>query len=201
MDMEKVNAKLDVFTEMVLRDAAHKAGLLLNQIREERERLMEEKELSFLKDAYQRIQQAINRIDKENNEVYTSRLFEARQLLFKKREEIMDAVFEKVRERLIRYRSTQEYDKKLKTFIEKGLDEVGTGELAVVVEASDRIKAEEIKKELKRDFSVEESDDPILGGCMVFNRTTGLLADYSFLSRLNRQREVFLELTGMNIDL
>lgn len=201
MDMEKVNAKLDSFAQRVIKDAAHKAGLLLNQAREEKERHMEEKELSFLKDAYHSIQEAINRIEKENNEVYSSKLFEAKQLLFQRRQEIIDTVFEKVRERLEQYRNTREYDKKLKTLIEKGLAEVGPGDIAIIVEDIDRESAEAIKKELKQAFVIEESDEPTLGGCMVFNRTTGLMADHSFLSGLNRQRDSFLELSGLNINL
>lgn len=201
MEIEKINAKLDAFAGMVLKDATHKAGLLLNQAEIEKQQIVEDKEIAFLKGAYRNIQEAINRIEKENNTLYSAKLFEAKQLLFKKRQEIMDAVFDKVLSRLEEYHGSNEYGKKLKAFIEKGLETVGQGEIHVFVDNRDYALTGEVKDELNQSFIIEESEEPLLGGCLVVNRTSGLMADYSFISRLNQQRAAFLENSGMNVNL
>ena len=74
MEMEKIAPKLDTFAAMVLKDATHKAGLLLNQARQENTKLMDDQEIVFLKEAYENIQEAINKIEKDNNEAYSAKL-------------------------------------------------------------------------------------------------------------------------------
>jgi len=201
MDMDKIAPKLDTFAAMVLKDASQKAGLLLNQAMEENRKLMEEQDLVFLKEAYHSIQEAINKIEKDNNEIYSAKFFEAKQLLFKKRQEIMDDVFQRVRKRLEQYRAGNEYIGKLEAFLKKGIAEVGQGEIQVLSDGEDLEHINKLKKRLNHSIDVIKSDEPLLGGCIVVNRTTGLMADFSFSARLKQQREIFLELSGMNIDL
>lgn len=201
MDMDKVAPKLDTFATMVLKDATHKAGLLLNQARQENQKIMEEQEAAFLWKAYHNIQQALNQIDRENNELYSAKLFEAKQLLFRKRQEIMEGVFQRVQIRLEQYRAGDEYLNRLEAFLLSGMNEVGPGELQVLAECEDIARIDRIKERINRPFALIQSEEPLLGGCVVVNQTTGRIADYSFLTRLKQQREVFLELSGMNINL
>ncbi len=201
MDMDKINPKLDTFATMVLKDAAHKAGLLLNQTRQENNSLMEDQEIKFLKEAYHSIQEAINKIEKQNNEVYSAKLFEAKQLLFKKRQQIMEGVFQRVQQRLEQYRTQDEYRGRLESFLNTGINEVGPGELQVIADSCDTAVIKKLRERLNHTFAIVQSDEPLLGGCIVLNRTNGLMADYSFSTRLKQQREGFLELSGMNINL
>lgn len=201
MEMEKIAPKLDTFAAMVLKDATHKAGLLLNQARQENTRLMDDQEIVFLKEAYENIQEAINKIEKDNNEVYSAKLFEVKQLLFKKRQEIMEGVFQRVQSRLEQYRAGNGYIGKLEAFLKNGITEVGPGELQVLCDGEDMNRIFKLKERLPVPIDVMESEEPLLGGCIVINRTSGLMADFSFSARLKQQREIFLELSGMNINL
>jgi vacuolar-type H+-ATPase subunit E/Vma4 len=201
MDIQDMNNRLDAFVEMVMKDAAHKAGILLNQARSEKEKRMEEEELAFLKEAYHAIQQAIYKIDRENNERYSARLIEAKQLLFKKRQHVMEDVFHAVRSRLEQYRAGTEYAEKLKSLIRAGLNQVGKEDVYVLVDKQDMALARTIQEETDQHFTLKESDQPISGGCMVINEKSGLMADYSFSSRLTQQRSIFLELTGLSINI
>ncbi len=200
MDMERIESKLDTFATMVIKDATHKAGMLLDKARAENQDRMENAEISFLRDAYQSIHEAMNKIEKENNEVYSAKLFEAKQLLYKKRQQIMDAVFQRVQDRLEQYRMGKEYPDRLEAFLRKGLNEVKAGEVQVIVDSMDLACVEQIKERLNQSFTIRQSEEPLMGGCIVINRATGLMADYSFSTRLEQQREVFLESSGMNIN-
>ncbi|NLO41157.1 MAG: hypothetical protein GX115_17025 [Ruminiclostridium sp.] len=201
MDMERIESKLDTFATMVIKDATHKAGMLLDKARAENQDRMENAEISFLRDAYHSIHEAMNKIEKENNEVYSAKLFEAKQLLYEKRQQIMDAVFQGVQDRLEQYRMGGEYPERLEAFLRKGLNEVKAGEVQVIVDSNDLACVEQIKGRLNQSFSISQSEEPLMGGCIVINQTTGLMADYSFSTRLEQQREVFLENSGMNINL
>ncbi|MBP7176456.1 MAG: V-type ATP synthase subunit E [Thermoclostridium sp.] len=201
MDIERIDSKLDTFATMVIKDATHKAGMLLNQASEENRESLEDAEISFLRDAYYSIHEAVNKIEKENNEVYSAKLFEAKQLLFIKRQQILEAVFNGVKDRLEKYRMSGEYTGRLESFLCKGLNEVGAGEVQVFVDSIDLACIQQIQKRLNQSFSIRQNDEPLMGGCIVVNQTTGLMADYSFSSRLEQQREVFLENSGMNINL
>ncbi len=201
MDMEKINEKLEKFAEMAIRDASEKAAVVINEAKNNNQKILEEKELAALKDAYRRIQDALLKIEKESNALYSAKLFEAKELLYKKRMEIMDSVFNRVAERLENYLKTPEYPKKLKNLIKEGLNEVGDGDVHVYVDSRDKAYANEVLNENKGGFVIEESIEPLSGGCLVMNKTNGLLADFSFSSRLKHQRQIFLEDSGMKIEM
>ena len=110
MDIQDMNNRLDAFVEMVMKDAAHKAGILLNQARSEKEKRMEEEELAFLKEAYHAIQQAIYKIDRKTMKDIPPGLSKRNSFCLK-RQHVMEDVFHAVRSRLEQYRAGTEYRK------------------------------------------------------------------------------------------
>jgi len=201
MDMEKINEKLNRFTEIVLQEASGKARKILEYARREKEEKLQEHEVVFLSDAYQKIHEALADIEKESNSIYSCKLLEAKRLLYNKRNEISDRVFDSVMKKLEEYRKTEEYADKLGQFIEKGLAEVGEGEIRIIVDEEDLTKAAETVNKTGRTAKIEKSTDSLKGGCIVVNETRGLLADYSFRNRLETQKKAFLEFSGLNIEL
>jgi len=201
MDTGKINDKLGKFSTMILKDAAHKAGILINEARAKNQKMMENKELAFLKEAYNNIQEALRRIERESNHTYSKKLMEGKHTLFKKRSEIIDGVFGNVEERLIQYRESTEYGVKLRELIEKGLKQVGDGEVHIYLDNQDMCFAETLKNGIREDFTVEESNEQLSGGCVIINTTLGIMADYSFKSRLVEQSEIFMEKYGIDLEL
>lgn len=201
MEMERINEKLNSFSEIVLKEASRKAGAILDDARKEKKEKLEEKEIAFLQDAYRKIHEALAEVEKENNSIYSAKLFEAKKVLYDKRMEITDKVFENVLNRIQKYRETQEYSEKLKQFIEKGLTEVGNGKVRIVVDETDMNLAREAARNIRKEIEIVKSDVMLSGGCIVINETSGLLADYSFKSRIEQQRKAFLEFSGLNVEL
>jgi len=201
MDMEKINEKLNRFTEIVLQEASGKARKILEYARREKEEKLQEHEVVFLRNAYQKIHEALADIEKESNSIYSCKLLEAKRLLYNKRNEISDRVFDSVMKKLEEYRKTEEYADKLGQFIEKGLAEVGEGEIRIIVDEEDLTKAAETVNKTGRAAKIEKSTGSLKGGCIVVNETRGLLADYSFRNRLETQKKAFLEFSGLNIEL
>lgn len=201
METEKIYEKLNSFSEIVLKDAFSKANDILKNAQKEKEEKVEESEISFLKEAYQKIHEAIGEIEKDNNSIYSGKLFDAKKVLYNKRKEITDKIFERVSVKLEKYRKSDEYIQKLKQFIEKGLNEVGIGNIRVIVDERDLGFVRKIAREIKKEIEITESETKLAGGCIIMNKTSGLLADYSFKSRIEQQRKAFLEFSGLNIEI
>jgi len=201
MEMEKINEKLNSFSEIVLKEASRKASAIIKDARKEKEKKLEEQEMNFLKESYLKIHEALAEVEKENNSVYSAKLFEAKKVLYNKRMEIADRVFENVLKKLDQYRKTQDYSEKLKQLIEKGLNEVGGGKIRVIVDSEDLSLARQLAGKIRKDIEVSGSETKLSGGCIVINDASGILADYSFNSRLEHERKSFLEFSGLNIDI
>ncbi|AGC69414.1 V-type ATP synthase subunit E [Thermoclostridium stercorarium subsp. stercorarium DSM 8532] len=201
MDMEKINEKLNGFTEMVLKEASSKSDAVLKDAEREKKEKLQEQEIEFLKEAYRRIHEALAKIENESNSVYSGKLLEAKKTLYGKRNEITDRVFERVMKKLEIYRKTQDYSDTLRRFMEKALAEIGEGKVRLIVDDEDFTTASEIAAQFKREIEITKSDKKLLGGCIAINESSGLLADYSFKSRLEEQRKAFLEFSGLNVEL
>jgi len=201
MDMEKINEKLNRFTEIVLQEASRKAGTILEEARREKKEKLEEMEITFLKGAYQKIHEALAEIEKESNSTYSCKLLEAKRILYNKRNEIMDKVFDSVLKKLREYRKTDEYAESFRLLVEKGLTEVGDGKIRIIVDEEDLPKAEVIMNNAGKEAEVAKGERELLGGCIIINETCGLLIDYSYITRLEAQKKDFLEFSGLNVDL
>jgi len=197
MERDKINEKLKNITGIVMRAASDKGEILIENAEKEKARIIEEREIALLKEAYGKIQDAIHSIEKESNELFSSKLNEFRQLLFKKREDITNTVFQRVRDRIEEYRNQDDYKNKLKQLVNDGINEVGTGKITVIADKRDFKIIEDFKKKNTR-LSIKESTTTLLGGCIVINTERELLADNSFNNRLDQQRKSFLEYSGLN---
>jgi len=200
MERDKINEKLKNITGIVMRAASDKGEILIENAEKEKARIIEEREIALLKEAYGKIQDAIHSIEKESNELFSSKLNEFRQLLFKKREDITNTVFQRVRDRIEEYRNQDDYKNKLKQLVNDGINEVGTGKITVIADKRDFKIIEDFKKKNTR-LSIKESTTALLGGCIVINTERELLADNSFNNRLDQQRKSFLEYSGLNLEV
>lgn len=200
MERDKINEKLKNITGIVMRAASDKGEILIENAEKEKARIIEEREIALLKEAYGKIQDAIHSIEKESNELFSSKLNEFRQLLFKKREDITNTVFQRVRDRIEEYRNQDDYKNKLKQLVNDGINEVGTGKITVIADKRDFKIIEDFKKKNTR-LSIKESTTTLLGGCIVINTERELLADNSFNNRLDQQRKSFLEYSGLNLEV
>jgi vacuolar-type H+-ATPase subunit E/Vma4 len=201
MDNEKIIKKLESFEKAAINDAARKAAVFIGEDKTENQKFAEKQEFAFLEEAYGRIQQAIKRIEKESEETYSEKLIEVKKILFSKRIEIINAVFDSVEKRLEAYRNSDEYPAALTAFIKSGVEKAGRGRIRVITDEQDIEQAAVILKQLKIKAEIEKSEKPLNGGCIVENPDTGISVDNSYISRLERQKEDFLAYSGMRIDI
>jgi len=201
MNIDMINKKLESFEKSAIKDAARKAAIFTGREKAGNRKFAEKQEIASLEEAYGRIQQAVRKIEKESEEAYSEKLIEVKKTLFSRRNEIINAVFDNVEKKLDSYRNSDKYPDTLKTFIKSGAEKTGSGTIRIITDEQDIEKAAVITEQLKIKAEIEKSEKPLNGGCIVENPNTGMSADYSFKSRLERQREEFLRHSGMMIDI
>ncbi len=192
--------KFNKFSHMVMKEAEEKKNEIIAHAEKTHQQTIETSELDFLKRAYEHIQNAIRKIDKSINEEVSKAVVESKQALFTRRDEIIESVFQNVRGRIKTFKEQSDYPGYLEQQLRTGLSQVGEGELLVLVDGEDLNLMREVLAKTGRAGGVEESDDPLLGGCIVINKTRSIMSDCSLMSRLEGERTAFLENYGLSIE-
>lgn len=198
--MNKTEEKFNKFSYMVMKEADSKKKEIISQAEEESAGTISEKEILLLKKAYDQIHESLVRIEKKHNEEVSKAILESKQTLFNRREEILNSVFLDVREKLRVFKNKDEYKSFMTEIISQGLDLAGEGEILIYADIEDFSLVEDIRAKLREQYELSESEEQLLGGCLICNRTKGLMYDYSFINRLNNEKVAFLENYGLSID-
>lgn len=198
--MDRTTEKLGKFSGMVMQESSRKKNEHIHQAEQDKKDFIASSEIQYLKNAYEKIQDAVRRLDKEYNEEVSKAIVESKQALFNRRDEIIDSVFSGARKRLLNFVRTDEYKSLMENLIKLALEAAGSGDIRVIVEAEDLALFEEIKKKLNVDIKVMENDEAMIGGFLIVNKNRGFIWDYSFSSRLAKERTTFLEKYELSID-
>ncbi|WP_198543808.1 V-type ATP synthase subunit E [Petroclostridium xylanilyticum] len=191
--------KLDNFARIVMREAAEKRVQIIESIRENRLKVLEQKELEFLEQAYLTIQKEIRRIHKEKNEMISRASMESKKMLLQKREEIIDEIFSNIHQKVIEFIRTPGYLTFLSDSIKEGCKITGDGEIVVYINRTDVHLIDRIKENLGFNMEIQVEQTDIIGGCKIFNKTKNILVDNSLAAKIQQQREQFLEISGLVI--
>ena len=198
--MDRTEEKLLVFSDMVLKDAAHKKQEILEKAEAARKEMVEAGELRLLKTAHDGIQDSLRAMGRASNEDVSRTILESKQALFTRREEIITAVFENVAARIAAFRKTPEYRDYFKRRIHEGFEALGQGEVQVLVDDEDRALAESLHAEIGRPYQGADAQDVLGGGCLFVNRTTGRMCDFSLQRQMEVERQTFLERYELSLE-
>ena len=192
--MENLTEKLNIFSELVLRDATQKRDELIAAVENERNKRLTQKENEFLQRAYDEIQSTITEAKKESNSKLLRAQLDAKKQLLIKREQIVDDVMGEAERKLRDFCRSAEYEKWFKDLVNKALFEVGKGMKTVYISPDDlKFKPwiEDIVDTAKITVEAAHEHD-FIGGVRVYNSSRRVAADYSFGELLAEQKEKFL---------
>lgn len=198
--MSRFEEKFSKFSHMVMKEADEKKNEIITEAENKRDRTIAEKEIVFLKNAYDRIHESVIKIEKENNEEISKAILAGKQELFNRREEILKSVFANVEKRLLDFKHSEAYKSFMIETILKGLEKAGQGEIQIDADSEDIPLIEEIRAKTGALFELSASDKDLLGGCQIRNITKGFLLDFSFSKSLSDEKAAFLENYGLSID-
>ena len=197
--MDRTSEKLAHFSEMVMQESNRQKIDLIKQAEKDKDETISSSEIQYLKKAYEKIQVAVRKIDKGFNEEVSKTIIESKQALFNRRDEIIDAIFLNIRNRLEAFLKDDQYKVLLENLLKRALSEAGEGEIVIVADPLDIKLFEDLKLNLKADYKILESDIAFIGGFQIMNKTHGFIWDYSFMNRLANERKAFLENYKLNI--
>ena len=137
----------------------------------------------------------------EFNRTVANERTQQRARLTDKRGAITDEVFGDAREKLTAFTESDGYADFLKKSAAGFAAVFPQGDVTVYVRPGDMRFADDIKKAFGRDCKVESSDEITIGGCRAGVVGGSTVADDTLDTRLEAQREWFLENSGMSVIL
>lgn len=190
--MSKIDEKLEHFTNDVMSDVSEERRQIIEEVDKELRILYNEKEMDYLGQAYEIIQEALTDIDQEKNEQLSKTVMENKVKLLRKRNEMITGMFDDAKDQLRAYTKTQAYFPHLLELIEDAKANLGEGDLIVTLNASDVGIVSEVEEKSGLKVTLESKKLDLLGGCKVYNQSNNTVVDHSFVRRLDDQREEFI---------
>lgn len=202
--MGSLSEKLEFFNEVILKDATSERDRVMHQLEEETRARLSSERKKFQEEADAFLKKDTALTENEKNRIISKAILESRQLLIKKREEIMDAVFSDVKALLKTFVESQEYSSFIEAQIKASCSLAGEGELTVLVSKGDMQRfsflIDRLKENLPSGILFEETGDEIIGGCQVINKSTNIIVNNTLMERLKCEMDSFLEKRNLKLD-
>lgn len=189
------------FFDAITKDAEERHEELTRKTRETVESGLEKAKAKANFQAQARIERERMLNEQEFNRTVANERTRQRARLTDKRGAITDGVFGDAREKLVAFTESDGYADFLKKSAAGFSAAFSQGDVTVYVRPGDMRFADDIKKAFGRDCKVESSDEITIGGCRAGVAGGSTVADDTLDTRLEAQREWFLENSGMSVIL
>ena len=177
------------FFDAITKDAEKRHEEMTRKTRETVESGLEKAKTKAHSQAQAKIERERMLKEQEFNRTVANERTQQRARLTDKRGAITDEVFGDAREKLTAFTESD------------GYAVFPQGDVTVYVRPGDMRFADDIKKAFGRDCKVESSDEITIGGCRAGVAGGSTVADDTLDTRLEAQREWFLENSGMSVIL
>ena len=188
------------FFDAITKDAEERHEEMTRKTRETVESGLEKAKTKAHSQAQAKIERERMLKEQEFNRTVANERTQQRARLTDKRGAITDEVFGDAREKLVAFTESDGYADFLKKSA-AGFAAVFPQGDVTYVRPGDMRFADDIKKAFGRDCKVESSDEITIGGCRAGVAGGSTVADDTLDTRLEAQREWFLENSGMSVIL
>lgn len=198
--MSRIDEKLEHFANDIMSDVGEERRKLVDELDAELKTKYDIKENEYLGRAYEIIQDALVTIDQKKSESLSRIIMGNRTRLFEKRAEILEDLFAKAEQKLRDYKETDDYKIHLSKRVAEAKEQLGEGDIWVKLDYSDSALVDYVKKETGCQVEIESKRVPLIGGCIIHNRTTNTIVDYAFSRRLENAKEGFIQQCRLEIE-
>jgi V/A-type H+-transporting ATPase subunit E len=189
------------FFDAITKDAEERHEEMTRKTRETVESGLEKAKTKAHSQAQAKIERERMLKEQEFNRTVANERTQQRARLTDKRGAITDEVFGDAREKLTAFTESDGYADFLKKSAAGFAAVFLQGDVTVYVRPGDMRFADDIKNAFGRDCKVESSDEITIGGCRAGVAGGSTVADDTLDTRLEAQREWFLENSGMSVIL
>lgn len=198
--MRIVDEKIDKFAHDIMNDVNKQRNKVMEQTEKELEAIYEEKELKYLSEAYEIIQNGLKSIHQEKNEILSRAIMTSKREILKARNDMIKEIFADAEKDLIAHTKNESYYNELCQLIEKGIQEIGDGNLKIFIAYTDKVHVHALEKTFNHDIVVEDKHEKMIGGYKLFNQSKNIFLDNSFYTKLYGQKESFLHHCKLEIE-
>lgn len=189
------------FFDAITKDAEERHEEMTRKTRETVESGLEKAKTKAHSQAQAKIERERMLKEQDFNRTVANERTQQRARLTDKRGAITDEVFGDAREKLVTFTESDGYADFLKKSAAGFAAVFPQGDVTVYVHPGDMRFADDIKNAFGRDCKVESSDEIAIGGCRAGVVGGSTVADDTLDTRLEAQREWFLENSGMSVIL
>lgn len=189
--MPETDAKVGSLAGAILAQAVAEAKQIIGAARAEAERTIAEAREQASRQSEAALLDAEDNAKRAGVVEIAAASLDCRRKLLQAREELIDRVFDKVKERLATIRNSDEYWKILLDLIREGCRAIGKSNLIVETAAADReaaIRAVAAAATENISIEVQANDEINLGGCVVLDSDRRVIFDNTFEAILARHR-------------
>ena len=199
--MAGIEKKLASFSNLILSEAKEQQAKIMEEVNRQKSKIMQDKEMEFLTEAYEDIQKIVAKCEKNGNEQVLKIETELKKNLIKKREHwpLVDKVFERVLDQINEFQNTPAYQAWLVALSKKAIAEIGGENCQVHLSKKDAAYQAALEQEIPGIQVIIENSDALLGGVTVENVEKHIFDDFSIASMLEHQRQEFLKISGLSI--
>lgn len=197
--MQETENKTSNFLKAINKYAREQRQELKTELARFKKYELEKAEAEVLRDSYHLIQREMNQMKKGISSEVSREEMICKKLMFQKRNDIKNKVFESVKERLIDFTGTEKYKELMKEYagaISKVLDVPGT---TLYVCKRDLHLEGALKEAFGSECSVKSSEDIKIGGILGMNSSMGMIADETIDSKLEDQSQWFDENSDLSV--
>lgn len=192
--------KLSAFSSAVKRETDSKIEQLKREVEE-----YEKAELEKVReDQYNRMftymQDQVQIIKSKYRQSITKFELESKRNLFVYRNQLTEQVFEQVQKRLLDFTKTADYQDFLLKQIQAAMKEFPCQTGVILLAKEDMSLANQIKTAISNVTTVEADSKNHLGGFTIVNREQGLVADKTFQTALEEEKQQFYRTCGLRIN-
>lgn len=198
--MPDINEKIDIFSQIVLKDAAKERDALLEQVARERQKRLAEAEAKIKHETDLRVQVRASSISGESGRTLSKKLLEEKRIIATRREEIAKEVFQSVREKILEFTKTEEYLPHLKKLYVEAFSALGNPYDGVIwLRQEDLPFSRELAAALPGRHVTFQAGSFKLGGLIVDCHSKLLRADQTYDTALGDLDGHFAELFGLSL--
>lgn len=197
--MASIEQRVDMIEQSVLEDAQQRSEVIRKQADEYRQKEIDKIENQILGELYGKIQAEVSRIHSATTTDISHHEAQLRQKLLHRREELTEAIFTEVRQKLLESASTDLYREQLLKTAQELAQTFPTAGSSVAVSTRDAQLLPQLQVLFGQDCKVETTDEIRLGGIRLSNAEAGVYVDETLDTKLEEQRPWFYSHSGLTL--
>lgn len=193
------NKKVDKFVEAITAYAEEQSRKIHDEVEAFKAERMAQAEQQVLQEAYNLIHEEREEVNNQLKKEFAQREFARRGELIRRRQAIIDTVFEEARRRLLDYCSTPAYEDLLRASMKEMTQLIPADGTVYYLSERDRERESALQDLCPAGSRVDFSGDIALGGIRGMNTQAGILVDDTLDSKLEQQRDWFIQSMGLSV--